>query len=148
MKRIVLVFISVTLLLLTSCSQKPTNRESDYTAFLNLLSENKLQYEEAEVDEDSFLSVPRKPVLIGDEIISIYEYASNDDMEEDSKYIDKGGCSISVPGKFAEISWVSCPHFFKKDTLIIQYIGEDEQILGLLNENYGAEFAGYGYINK
>ena len=148
MKRVALIFISVTLLLLTACSQKPTNNESDYTAFLNMLTVNKLQYEEAEVDDDSFLSVPRKPVLIGDEIISIYEYASNDDMEEDSKYIDKGGCNISVPSKAVKISWISSPHFYKKDTLIIQYTGEDEQILEFLYENYGAEFAGYGYINK
>ncbi len=148
MKRIVLIFISVTLLLLTSCSQEITNNESDYTAFLNLLNADEFQYTEAEVDNDSFLSVPRKPVFIGDEIISIYEYASNEVMEEDSKCIDKGGCSISVPGKSAKISWVSYPHFFKKNTLIIQYIGEDEQILEFLNTNYGAEFAGYGYINK
>ena len=37
---------------------------------------------------------------------------------------------------------------FKKDTLIITYIGEDEKILEFLNQNYGTEFAGYGYINK
>lgn len=148
MKRIVLLFILVTLLLLTACSQKPTNNEMDYTAFLNMLNDNRFQYTEAEIDNDSFLSVPRKPVLIGDEIISIYVYASNKDMERDSKHIDKGGCSISMPGKEVEISWVSFPHFFKNDTLIIQYVGEDEKILEFLNENYGAEFAGYGYINK
>lgn len=148
MKRIVLIFISVTLLLLTACSQETTNNESDYTAFLNLLNADEFQYTEAEVDNDSFLSVPRKPVLIGNEIISIYEYASNEDMEKDSKCIDKGGCSISVPGKSVEISWASYPHFYKKNTLIIQYTGEDEHILELLNKNYGAEFAGYGYINK
>jgi len=69
-------------------------------------------------------------------------------MEKDSTYIDKGGCSISMPGKEVNISWVSLPHFYKKGTLIINYVGEDVQILEFLNKNYGAEFAGYGYINK
>lgn len=148
MKKIVLLFISVTLLILTSCSKKSIESESDYTAFLSLLSDNKFQYTEGDSETTSFLSVTRKPVIIGDEIISIYEYASNKDMEKDSMYIDKGGSSISVPGKEVEIFWVSLPHFFKKGTLIINYVGEDEQILEFLNKNYGEEFAGYGYINK
>ena len=75
----------------------------------------------SEIDNDSFLSVPRKPILIGDEIISVYVYESNKDMEQDSKYIGKDGCSIFRPGNSVEISWVSLPHFFKKDTLIINY---------------------------
>jgi len=147
-KKIVLLFISVTLLALTSCSQKPSENESDYTVFLNMLADSNIQYTEEDTDTSSFLSVTRKPILIGDDIISIYEYDSNKDMEKDSTYIDKGGSSISYPGKEVEISWVSQPHFFKKGTLIINYVGENEQILELLNKNYGAEFAGYGYINK
>lgn len=145
-KRIFLILLI--LLMLAACSQKPINNELNYTAFLNMLKDNGFQYTEVEVVNDSFLSVPRRPIRIGDEIITIYAYASNMDMERDSKYINKGGSSISVPGKEVEISWVSFPHFFKKDTLIIEYVGKDEKILKFLNINYGPEFAGYGYINK
>jgi len=125
-----------------------TNTNKDYEDFLGILSENEIQYTESEIDNDSFLSVPRKPILIGDEIISVYVYESNKDMEQDSKYIGKDGCSIFRPGNSVEISWVSFPHFFKKDTLIINYIGANEKIINFLNENYGAEFAGSEYEDK
>lgn len=143
-----LIFLMITLLILTSCSKKTKENGTDYITFLEMLDENGIQYKEGDLDTSSFLSVARKPIFIEDEIIGIYEYASNEDMEKDSMYIDKGGSSISMPGKGVEISWVSFPHFFKKDTLIILYVGENQQILELLNKNYGDEFAGYGYINK
>ena len=146
MKKLSILLIS--LLILTSCSKKTTENGTDYISFLEILDDNQIQYKEGDLDTSSFLSVARMPIFIGDEIISIYEYASNEDMEKDSTYIDKGGSSISMPGKEVEISWVSYPHFFKKDTLIINYVGENQQILELLNKNYGDEFAGYGYINK
>lgn len=148
MKKIVLLFMLITLLTLTSCSEKPSEAGAEYTDFLNLLTDSGFQYTEGELDASSFLSVTRKPILIGDGIISIYEYESNEDMEKDSGYIGQDGSSISCPGKSANIDWVSQPHFFKKGTLIINYVGEDEQILKFLNENYGAQFAGYGYHNK
>jgi hypothetical protein len=48
-----------------SCSQKQANKESDYIAFLDLLNENKLQYEEAEVEEDSFYLFQENPFKWG-----------------------------------------------------------------------------------
>jgi len=71
-RKYILLFILVILLILTSCSQKPTENESDYSAFLNMLADSKLQYTEGDLDTFSFLSVARKPIFIGDEIISIY----------------------------------------------------------------------------
>ena len=138
----------VTFITLTSCSKKPSVDGVEYSKFLNLLTDSGFQYTEGELDDSSFLSVSRKPILIGDGIISIYEYESNEEMEKDSRYIGQDGYSISCPGKSVDIDWVSRPHFFKKGTLIINYVGEDEQILKFLNENYGAQFAGYGYSNQ
>lgn len=133
------------LLLLSSCAKDTKESKSDYAAFLGLLTENEFQYTEEKPNADSFLSVEQKPIFIGEEIISIYEYNSTQEMEKDSAYIDKDGCGISRPGEEVKIDWISSPHFFKQDTLIINYVGEDELILKFLTENYGAEFAGAGY---
>jgi len=129
--------------LLISCKQVDSKSSPDYAAFLTVLEKNGFQYTKGDTDAESFLSVERRPVWIGDEIISIYEYATNNEMEVDAAYIDRGGCSISVPGKMVKISWVSYPYFFKDGRIIINYVGENEEILEFLYSNYGKPFAGY-----
>jgi len=118
-----------------------------YTSFIALLVDNGFQPTETGTETDSFLSVPERPVFIDDYIITIFEYSSNALMEADAGYIDASGLSIRVPGKEAKISWVSYPHFFKKDTLIINFVGENERILDFLYANLGKPFAGYSYVN-
>ncbi len=115
--------------------------------FLNILTKGGFEYTVGESNgEESFFSVERQYVLIGDDIISFYEYETNEAMEADAACVDRGGCSINVPGRSVCISWVSLPHFYKKDNLIVNYVGENEKILNFLENNYGKEFAGAGVI--
>ena len=41
-----------------------------------------------------------------------------------------------------EIEWVSKPHFYKKGSIIVNYVGEDEKILDDLKDIFGTQFAG------
>ncbi len=36
------------------------------------------------------------------------------------------------------------PHFYKRGSLIVQYVGEDEKIISDLGDLLGEQFAGYG----
>ena len=148
MKKAVAFFMIGTVIMLASCRQDRPEIVSDYAIFLSLLDENGFQYSEEKVDTDSYLSVDRKPIWIDDEIISVFEYESNAAMEEDAAGIDKDGCIISNQGRKTIIDWVSTPYFFKKDTLIISYVGKYERILDFLNKNYGNAFAGYMNMDK
>jgi len=118
-----------------------------YASFVALLADNGFQPAETGTETDGFLSVPGRPVYIGEYIITVFEYASSVLMEADAGCIDKGGSSIHVPGKEVKISWVSYPHFFKKGALIVSFIGEDERILDFLRANFGEPFAGYSCVN-
>jgi hypothetical protein len=40
------------------------------------------------------------------------------------------------------INWVSDPHFYRTDKLLTLYIGTNEEIIELLNEGLGPQFAG------
>ena len=137
-----------TVLALTACTDKKDDATvgqlGDYDAFLASLTETGFRYNEDKPDTDSFLSVTRKPIWIGDEIISIYEYESSAAMEADAAGIDNSGFSISSQGKHTNVSWVSNPYFFKKDTLIINYVGENDDIIRFLSSKFGTPFAGYG----
>ncbi len=166
MKKTVLLVIFSLILLLSSCNvnadkggRSGMNTKADdsaaeveekiaadsYAGFLDALKKAGFEYTEGdESSEESFFSVERQYVLIGDDIISLYEYETNEAMEADAACVDSGGCSINVPGRSVCISWVSLPHFYKNENLIINYVGENEQILDFLEANYGKEFAGAG----
>ena len=142
MKKRALLIVLALLLLLTACAPKTSEGAADYAALLTLLDDGGFQYSESASGSDSLLSVPRKALTVEDEIIGVYEYAASVDMEKDAACIHPDGCGISRSGSEVQISWISLPHFFKKGTLIIEYVGEDEQILAFLSDNFGAQFAG------
>jgi len=90
-------------------------------------------------------------INIGDEIISIYEFESNEEMERNARFIGRSGFSMDWPDPENEelrmavqISWISYPHWFKKDYIIALYVGENEYMLNFLREVFGDNFAGQG----
>jgi hypothetical protein len=44
--------------------------------------------------------------------------------------------------KTARVTWSGPPHFFRKDRVIVLYIGSDAQLLRALTDLLGAQFAG------
>ena len=142
MKKAVAIIVIGLVVVMTSCKQGSPQTVSDYADFLSLLEEYGFQFSEDKADVASYLSVERKPVWIDDEIVSVFEYESNAAMEADASGIDRGGYTINNQGRYTHIDWVSTPYFFKKDTLIINYVGENERILAFLYESYGTAFAG------
>lgn len=136
----------------TDVGTETQNENADiggFAEFIDNLDKDGIEYILGEgEDTERFFSVPRQYVLIGEDIISVYEYPSNDEMEADAAYVDRGGCSISVPGHSVQISWSSLPHFYKKDRVIVNYVGENERIISHLIEHYGAEFAGSDAVGE
>lgn len=155
MKKIIF-FVFAIVLLFTACAENDTEKSTDSIAvtetepgksesFLEIFDKSGFEYTVGDNDSgESFFSVERQYILVGEEIISFYEYETNEAMEADAACVDAGGCSINVPGRAVCISWESIPHFYKKDNVIVNYVGENEQILDFLEENYGKEFAGMG----
>ncbi|MCL2627908.1 MAG: hypothetical protein FWD44_04325 [Oscillospiraceae bacterium] len=129
--------LTVILVFLVSCGDGGLN----YDRFLKLLSDNGFEYIEVSFDTDySFLSVPRRPLLIGDEIISVYEFQSERTMNTDAATISSDGYSIGN----SSISWIYPPYFFKDTRLIVNYVGEDREIINFLHKVFGRPFAGQG----
>jgi hypothetical protein len=121
--------------------------DTAYDAFIELLAGNGFHYTEEEMGDSSFLTVAHRPIWVDDGLVSVYVYGANRDMEYDASHIDVGGSSIRLPGKMVEISWASYPYWFKRDTVIINYVGQNERIIGFLRLHYD-EFAGYGYVSR
>jgi len=141
-----IVFILMVIsLLFVSCALSNNAKTSDYEAFLELLTQNGFSYAEGNPDSEfHFLTAERKPVFIGSEILGVYEYESNEVMESDAACVDISGFSMRFEGGGIEISWASNPYFFKKDALMINYVGENDDIINFLIKNFGKPFAGLG----
>jgi len=134
-------------------------REMDYTYFLEVLRDSGFHYRLIETTsaENGFLSVEQKVVLVADteiqfsetdyERMMVYEYSSTELMESDSENIGSDGYSIynQYTGTISYITWVQSPYFFKKDLIIVNYVGDNERIIGFLKDTFGDVFAGHGY---
>jgi hypothetical protein len=142
MKKIVLILLAfVTTISLSGCSKQISD-----TAYNDLITNlEKMDYNVIEEDvEEDILQGQRKWLTINEnENISIYLYESSEKMEEDASYIHEGGTSYNNGKNAIEISWVSYPHFFKDDNIIVLYVGEDLEIINALKEIIGLQFAGY-----
>jgi len=142
MKKIVLILLTfVTTISLFGCSKQILG-----TAYNDLITNlEKMDFHVIEEDvEEDILQGQRKWLTINEnENISVYLYESSEKMEEDASYIDEGGTSYNNGKNATEISWVSYPHFFKDDNIIVLYVGEDLEIINALKEIVSLQFAGY-----
>jgi len=126
--------------------QPATDNILNYEEFLKLLEANGFTYKQKS-ELKKFLSVSAKCILVGYEELYVYEYESNESMENDSITIGISGYSIDKQNSdgttlSTQISWVSTPHWFKSDLIIALYIGENKLIIDFLNETFGDTFAG------
>lgn len=84
------------------------------------------------------LSGTKRFIQYNNETIVVYDYTSTEDMEKDLSRIDK---TASIVGN-SMVEWASTPHFYKNDTSIISYVGENREIVRALNKLLGSQFAG------
>lgn len=117
--------------------------EKTYLDFITKLKEQNFKVEVEDVEED-ILQGQRKWLTINEEEhIAVYLYESREKMEEDASYIDSGGTSYNNGKNSVKISWASLPHFYKKDNMIVLYVGQNTDLTNALEQILGAQFAGY-----
>lgn len=69
--------------------------------------------------------------------IQSFEYPSTDAAAADLSQIGAdGNPSTSI------VEWTGAPHFFRKEQLIVLYVGDDPAVVNLLTELLGAQVAG------
>lgn len=66
-----------------------------------------------------------------------FEYGDSGDARADARHIEPDGSP-----RTQQISWIDLPHFFRKERVIVLYVGSDTKALELLTEVLGPQFAG------
>lgn len=138
-----ILLLIIIILVLSSCS-----KQISYNAYDKLIIslEGTGYTVEAKDAEESIYMGERKWLTVDEtDNISVYIYESNEKMEKDASYISEDGFTYDN-GKQATITdWVSYPHFYKSDNIIVLYVGDNSEINNALEEIIGPQFAGETY---
>jgi hypothetical protein len=80
------------------------------------------------------LSAPATRVTVNGALVFVYEFATAAAADAEAS---------RVPDILAVTRWMSLPHFFRGNRLIVLYVGTDEVVTGLLQRLLGPQFAGH-----
>lgn len=131
-----LLFLASLFLITSRCSGSSTFGFKEFKKELDAL---KVEYKVLNItNQDDFFSISPIVMEIKGKRIYLYDFKNEKAMEKEAEKVDSGGCSI---GNF-KISWVSTPHFFKKGSIILQYIGNDKAMVNTFKQIMGTQFAG------
>lgn len=85
-----------------------------------------------------FFSVPSRVITVNGQGVQVFEYAQASKSNSEAKRVTSNGLTIGT----SKPSWLSTPHFFKTEKLIVLYVGDDQTILRILQTALGNQFAG------
>ncbi|MCH7738028.1 MAG: hypothetical protein IH872_11585 [Chloroflexi bacterium] len=90
----------------------------------------------------SVLDVPIRNFAVNDALVHVWEFPSEDEAEAGADTVGPDGFSVGR----AFVDWTDSPHFYSSGTLIVLYVGNDVEILTLLEGIVGRQFAGSATI--
>lgn len=85
-----------------------------------------------------FFSVTGRIMKVNGEALQVFEYSNLAITQAQAKQVSLDGKTIGN----SKPSWMSTPHFFKSQKLIVIYVGDDQTILKILQAELGNQFAG------
>jgi hypothetical protein len=142
-KYIVLIISAVFLLsIIFGCNYQDSKTTYNLERFQNDMAAKKYNFIIEDTDQN-FIPTTRKRMIFDNMALDIYLFENNQQMEKEARYIDNSGFNYNNGSAGVNVSWVSLPHFYKKGSIIVQYIGEDEKITTDLEDILGEQFAVY-----
>jgi hypothetical protein len=85
-----------------------------------------------------FFSVRAARILVYAANVHVFEYATMPEADAEAARVSANGSAVGA----TQISWVSAPHFFRGNRLIVLYVGTDDRVIQLLTSLLGPQFAG------
>jgi hypothetical protein len=96
-----------------------------------------LTVEDAGIVEQPFFT-GRAHVYVVEGDVQVYEFASANAAQQAAAQVSPTGGSIGTQ----HMSWMAPPHFFRKENLVVIYLGSSAKVLAELQNLMGVEFAG------
>ena len=111
---------------------------SDYVSFIDNLRATGDLVEPAGEISQPFFSVKGFVVKVNGEEVQVFEYLNATAADSEAELVSPDGASVGTN----MITWVATPHFYKEERLIVLYVGDNEDLINILETILGSQFAG------
>ena len=118
--------------------ESSTAAPHDYKTLVVQLKQSGLRVEKAGGLKQAFFTQKARVIRINPPgEAQVYEYADGRKAASEAARVNAdGSIGTSMP------MWVAPPHFYRKDRLIVLYLGSDQSVLNVLSRLLGPQFAG------
>src|SRR3989344_4106421 len=113
---------------------------TDYSSLVDAIKSRGVlvEYVDEIAAEISSFSVSTKVISVGGADVQVFEFASESDAKTAILTVSKDGTEIGT----SIIRWIDTPHFYTNGKLIVLYVGQNPEIVNLLESFLGKQFAG------
>lgn len=88
--------------------------------------------------DQPFFSITGRMIKVHGEDVQVFQYANAAAANAEAAPISRDGRAVGT----RKIHWIGSPHFFKKEKLLVLYVGDNDKVLGSLEAVLGQQFAG------
>jgi hypothetical protein len=124
-----------------SLAQQPKGHGAsvtDYASLIDSLRAAGVNVEpQGEVDQP-FFSVKGRMIKVHSEDVQVFEYSTASAADAEAALVSPDGRGVGR----TKLHWVGPPHFYKKEKVLVLYIGDNDQVLKALEAVLGPQFAG------
>lgn len=85
-----------------------------------------------------FFSIAGQRIEVNGEDVQVFEYVDVATAEVEALTVAPDGSYVST----TMLTWIATPHFFKADSLIVIYVGDDARVIKALEDLLRPQFAG------
>lgn len=88
--------------------------------------------------EQPFFSTKGRLVKVAGEEVQLFQYSSGASAAAEAARVSRDGSTVGE----TKPHWMAAPHFYRKDKLIVLYLGDDARMIKALDAVLGRQFAG------
>ena len=110
----------------------------DYVSLVDNLRAAGATVDPAGIYSADYFALPRQLLTVNGERVETSEFGSAEEARTVAETISADGSSIGT----SNYRWVALPHFYKAGRMIVLYVGCDSDVINVLQETIGPQFAG------
>ena len=118
------------------------NQDDPIAQLINDLRTSGATVERAGKISQPFFSVEGQLLKIGGEYVQVFAFAKAAEAAAEAARVSPDGTSFKTDETAWMVTWIGPPHFFKKDRLIVLYVGGSVFVVDALERVLGSQFAG------
>jgi hypothetical protein len=116
----------------------PSPDRYTYTSLIEDLKSTGASVETGESISQSFFTPQGQVIKLNGENLQMFEYSSEEEAIKEGMHVSANGSSVGT----TMITWIDTPHFYQSRKIIVLYVGNNPEVIELLSEVLGPQFAG------